>query len=53
MPNETLQSWAEWNAAFEALNLAHERLRDLVHLLTVDPEPREATREWLDGSSCL
>jgi hypothetical protein len=53
MPNETLQSWAEWNAAFEALNLAHERLRDLVHLLTVDPERREATREWLDGSSCL
>jgi hypothetical protein len=47
MPNETLQSRAEWNAAFEALKLAHERLRDLVHLLTVDPERREAPKNGL------
>ena len=49
MPNKTLQSWAERNAAFEALKLTHEKLRDLVHLPTDDPERREATREWLDA----
>jgi hypothetical protein len=49
MPNENEQSWDEWNAAFEALKLAHENLRGLVHLSAEDPERREATREWLDA----
>jgi hypothetical protein len=49
MPNESVQSWVEWNAAFEALKLAHEKLRSLVHLPADDPERREATQEWLDA----
>ncbi len=49
MPGENEQLWDEWNAAFEALKCAHEKLRGLVHLSEDDPGRREATREWLDA----
>jgi hypothetical protein len=49
MPVESDTLWAEWNTAFEALKLAHEKLRGLVQLSVEDPERREATREWLDA----
>ena len=41
--------WAEWNAAFEALKVAHAKLRGLAHSPADDPERREATREWVDA----
>jgi hypothetical protein len=49
MSNESVQSWAEWNAAFEALKVAHENLRRLAHSPEDNPERREATREWVDA----
>ena len=49
MSNESVQSWAEWNAAFEALKVAHEKLRHLAHSPEDDPERREATRQWVDA----
>jgi hypothetical protein len=49
MPGENEQLWDEWNAAFKALKLAHEKLRGLVHLSEDSPERRETTREWLDA----
>jgi hypothetical protein len=38
MPVESDTLWAEWNTAFEALKLAHEKLRGLVRLSAEDPE---------------
>ena len=48
MPDESVQSWAEWNGAFEDLKVAHKNLRRLAHSAD-DPERREATREWVDA----
>jgi hypothetical protein len=49
MPVESNTLWAEWNAAFEALKLAHEKLRGLAHSPPDNTERRDATREWLDA----
>jgi hypothetical protein len=49
MSNESEQSWAEWNGAFEDLKVAHEKLRRLAHSPEDAPERREATREWIDA----
>jgi hypothetical protein len=49
MPDESVQSWVEWNVAFEALKLAHEKLRRLAYSPADEPERREATQEWVDA----
>jgi hypothetical protein len=49
MPVESDTLWAEWNAAFEALKLAHDKLRRLAHSPADNPERREATQEWVDA----
>jgi hypothetical protein len=49
MPVESDTLWTEWNEAFEALKLAHDKLRRLAHSPTDNPERREATREWVDA----
>jgi hypothetical protein len=49
MPVESTVLWAEWNAAFEALKVAHEKLRRLAYSPENDPERRDAIREWVDA----
>jgi len=49
MPVESTVLWAEWNAAFEALKVAHEKLRRLAYSPEDDSERRDAIREWVDA----
>ena len=49
MPVETTVLWAEWNAAFDVLKVAHEKLRRLAYSAENDPERRDAIREWVDA----
>jgi hypothetical protein len=49
MSDESTTLWAEWNAAFEALKRAHEKLRGLAHSPSDNTERREVTQEWVNA----
>jgi hypothetical protein len=46
---ESTVLWAEWNAAFNALKVAHKNLRRFAFSPEDDLERRDAFREWLDA----